>query len=152
MNTQTAALVEKLRQASRGQDEWRVQDENGSYWIAFARGDGYTLDPEREAREWLADQQKHNPGHAKARGTVACVQVQTQAQELMQEAAEAMAKMAAELDAHRLYARALCKAVDAATYFAGTVAGGAAWWDDVWADHAAALDRARANISAASGA
>lgn len=56
-----------------------------------------------------------------------------------------------ELEAHRLYARALCKAVDAATDFAGTVAGGASWWDDVWADHAAALDRARANISAASG-
>ena len=53
----------------------------------------------------------------------------------------------AELEAHRLYARALCKAVDAATDFAGTVAGGASWWDDVWADHAAALDRARARIS-----
>lgn len=52
-----------------------------------------------------------------------------------------------ELEAHRLYARALCKAVDAATDFAGTVAGGAAWWDDVWADHAAALDRARDRIT-----
>lgn len=55
-----------------------------------------------------------------------------------------------ELEAHRMYARALCKAVDAATDFAGTVAGGASWWDDVWADHAAALDRARDRISAAS--
>ena len=52
-----------------------------------------------------------------------------------------------ELEAHRLYARALCKAVDAATDFAGTVAGGASWWDDVWADHAAALDRAREQIT-----
>lgn len=52
-----------------------------------------------------------------------------------------------ELEAHRLYARALCKAVDAATDFAGTVAGGAAWWDDMWADHAAALDRARDRIT-----
>lgn len=53
----------------------------------------------------------------------------------------------AEIEALRLYVRALCKAVDAATDFAGTVAGGASWWDDVWADHAAALDRARERIS-----
>lgn len=56
-----------------------------------------------------------------------------------------------ELEAQRLYARALCKAVDAATDFAGTVAGGASWWDDVWADHAAALDRARERITLAGG-
>lgn len=55
----------------------------------------------------------------------------------------------AEIEALRLYVRALCKAVDAATEFAGTVAGGASWWDDVWADHAAALDRARERISQA---
>lgn len=52
-------------------------------------------------------------------------------------------------EALRLYVRALCKAVDAATDFAGTVAGGASWWDDVWTDHAAALDRARERISQA---
>ena len=55
----------------------------------------------------------------------------------------------ADIEALRLYVRALCKAVDAATDFAGTVAGGASWWDDVWADHAAALDRARERISQA---
>lgn len=55
----------------------------------------------------------------------------------------------ADIEALRLYVRALCKAVDAATDFARTVAGGASWWDDVWADHAAALDRARERISQA---
>lgn len=55
----------------------------------------------------------------------------------------------ADIEALRLYVRALCKAVDAATDFAGTVAGGASWWDDVWAAHAAALDRARERISQA---
>lgn len=55
----------------------------------------------------------------------------------------------ADIEALRLYVRALCKAVDAATDFAGKVAGGASWWDDVWADHAAALDRARERISQA---
>lgn len=54
-----------------------------------------------------------------------------------------------ELDAQRLYARALCKAVDTATDFAGTVAGGSSWWDDVWAEQAAALDRARDRITIA---
>lgn len=40
--------------------------------------------------------------------------------------------------------RALEIALDAALDFAGTVAGGASWWDDVWANHEAAIDAARA--------
>jgi hypothetical protein len=56
-----------------------------------------------------------------------------------------------ELEAHRIYARLLCKAVDAATDFAGTVAGGASWWDDVWADHVAELEKARDAITAVHG-
>jgi hypothetical protein len=60
-----------------------------------------------------------------------------------------LADVERELEAQRLYARALCKAVDAATDFAGTVAGGSSWWDEVWAEHASALDRARDRISLA---
>ena len=56
-------------------------------------------------------------------------------------------RLRVELDAHRVYARVLCAAVDAATDFAGTVAGGSSWWDDVWAEHARACDRARERIS-----
>ena len=52
-----------------------------------------------------------------------------------------------QLEAHQLYVRELCRAVDAATDFAGTVAGGASWWDDVWSGHESALDQARAAIS-----
>lgn len=55
------------------------------------------------------------------------------------------------LEAHRLYASVLCKAVDAATDFAGTVAGGASWWDDVWPDHSAALGLARERLTLATG-
>lgn len=62
---------------------------------------------------------------------------------------QVMERVIRERDALRLYARALCKAVDAATDFAGTVAGGASWWDDVWAEHFAALDRARERVSMA---
>lgn len=57
-----------------------------------------------------------------------------------------IAGLRAELFAHQVYIRVLCKAVDAATDFAGTVAGGASWWDDVWAEHFRALDAARATL------
>ena len=57
-----------------------------------------------------------------------------------------IAGLRAELFAHQVYIRVLCKAVDAATDFAGTVAGGASWWDDVWAEHFRALDAARAEL------
>lgn len=67
------------------------------------------------------------------------------------QAAAELRRLQAELDAQRVYARLLCKAVDAATDFAGTVAGGASWWEDVWSEHEAALDAARDGISRASG-
>ncbi len=57
-----------------------------------------------------------------------------------------IAGLRAELFAHQVYIRVLCKAVDAATDFAGTVAGGASWWDDVWDEHFRALDAARAEL------
>lgn len=140
-------LVEKLRStASAGYDEWRVQDpKDGAYCMAYSWCDSHH--PEREARAWLADQQQRG---RYADYVVACVRVVPQKDRLLAEAAEALAQLGRELEAQRLYARALCKAVDAATDFAGTVAGGASWWDDVWTDHAAALDRARDRISAAS--
>lgn len=56
-------------------------------------------------------------------------------------------RLTRELDAQRVYARVLCRAVDAATDFAGTVAGGASWWNDVWSEHESALDAARSAIS-----
>lgn len=66
-------------------------------------------------------------------------------------AARRMEALKAEIAALEFYARVLCRAVDAATNFIGDVAGGASWWDDVWADHFAALDRARMAVSAARG-
>lgn len=144
------ALVEELRStASAGYDEWRVQDpKDGSYCIAYSWPD--TMNPEREARAWLADHKARHPDSQYAGYVVACVRVVPQKDRLLAEAAHALAQLGRELDAQRLYARALCKAVDAATDFAGTVAGGASWWDDVWAGHAATLDRARERISVAS--
>lgn len=45
--------------------------------------------------------------------------------------------------AEPVYIRTLCKALDAALDFAGTVAGGASWWDDVWAELDAEVERTR---------
>lgn len=45
--------------------------------------------------------------------------------------------------AEPVYIRTLCKALDAALAFAGTVASGAAWWDDVWAELDAEIERTR---------
>ena len=126
----------------------------------------------RPARWWRCD--THGPAVATAWGCPECVrELRTERDGLMQTLRDEMdenlrlrelggalpdenitamtERLIRELEAHRLYARALCKAVDAATDFAGTVAGGASWWDDVWADHAAALDRARERITLAGG-
>ena len=46
-------------------------------------------------------------------------------------------------EAYRSEAEAMRNGLAAALDFAGTVAGGASWWDDVWAEHEAAIDRAR---------
>ena len=61
-------------------------------------------------------------------------------------AALTIEKLRDKLEAQRLYTRVLCRAVDEATDFAGTVAGGSSWWDDVWPEHVEAIYNARDNI------
>ena len=47
-------IVQRLREASQGREEWRVADpETGAYCMAFSHAG--SPNPEREAREWLAD-------------------------------------------------------------------------------------------------
>ena len=85
-------LVEKLRNACAGYDEWRVQDpKDGSYCIAFNWRE--VMNPERMAREWLADHCRRFPGGLHSDFVVACVRVQTQADELMQEAADEIERL-----------------------------------------------------------
>ena len=48
------------------------------------------------------------------------------------EAADALERLTAERDA-------LSAGLAAALDFAGTVAGGASWWEDVWKEHEAAI-------------
>jgi hypothetical protein len=48
------------------------------------------------------------------------------------EAAAALERLTAERDA-------LSAGLAAALDFAGTVAGGSSWWEDVWEEHAAAI-------------
>ena len=47
-------IVQRLREASQGREEWRIADpETGAYCMAFSHAG--SPNPEREAREWLAD-------------------------------------------------------------------------------------------------
>lgn len=66
-----------------------------------------------------------------------------------------LAAVEAECDALRadaersnVYVRELCRGLDAALDFAGTVGGGSSWWVDVWQEHDAAIDAARKSGSA----
>ena len=96
-NTKTELLLQELRDLSWGSDEWRVQDpESGTYCMAFSCGDhldGYSLNPERDAREWLEDHKKRFPDSPKSSYVVAKVRRRTQAQELMQEAADEIERL-----------------------------------------------------------
>lgn len=105
----TPPLSERLRAAAIGRQEWRVQDpKDGAYCIAFSREDGFSFDPERDARAWLAGHQKRFPDSPKAGYVVACVTVQTQAQRLLQEADEALMEFNNILSGYqRLYNEAM---------------------------------------------
>jgi hypothetical protein len=81
-----AELVALLRARSQGVEEWRVQHpETGTYCISFDRED--RLFPERCAREWLDDHKARYPHHEFAGYVVASVQVYSEQDRLMQQAA-----------------------------------------------------------------
>lgn len=95
-----AALVNRLRAASVGHEEWRIQSpEDGAYCLAFSRGEWGVrcLNPEREARQWLAESRRRDPCGRYAGFEVACVYVQTDDQLLMLQAASALDVLAKRL-------------------------------------------------------
>lgn len=82
-------LSRRLRDAAQGHPEWRVQDPvSRSYCMSVTRDEA--PDPERAAREWLEDHKRRFPESKYARYEVARVQVTTQIDELMLEAAVAL--------------------------------------------------------------
>lgn len=89
----TPDLIKRLRGASQGHDEWRAQNpEDACYCISFSRID--SLDPEREARSWLADHNKSFPQGPFLGYEVKCVRVLTDADRLRLEAADALEQQA----------------------------------------------------------
>ena len=85
-------LIELLRRASRGQEEWRVADpQTGAYCINFTRSDCFN--PEQRARDWLEDHQRRFPGSPHAGYEVRCVLVQDDADLLMTEAADEIERL-----------------------------------------------------------
>lgn len=92
------SLVARLREASTGYDEWRVQDpKDGSYCIAYSWPEHFS--PERQAREWLADHKARFPGGRYANYEVAKVRVKTQADSLLEEAADEIERLRSEFGA-----------------------------------------------------
>lgn len=84
-------LVDRLRKASTGYDEWRVQHpEDGSYCMAMSYSD--SINPERELREWFDGKKASFPGWG-ADYVLAKVRVQTEEDMLMVEAACALERL-----------------------------------------------------------
>jgi hypothetical protein len=93
----SADLIARLEAESQGHDEWRVQDpKTGSFCMAFNRGDGFSLDPEREARAWLAEHRAK--GYCFSHYEVKCVRVYSQTDEIMREAVAALHLQAAKTE------------------------------------------------------
>lgn len=90
------SLTEELRNAGRGREEWRVADpENGCYCIAFSRYDGYSLNPELEAREWLEDHRRRFPDSQFAWYEVRRVVARDSTDDLLHSAAEHIERLTA---------------------------------------------------------
>jgi hypothetical protein len=108
---QLPPLPERLRSASGGYDEWRVQDpKDGSYCIAYSWPDSHF--PEREARGWLADHKRRFHDSQYAGYEVACVRVVPQKDRLLIEAADEITALRAEMDAMRRDAEAMARALE----------------------------------------
>lgn len=85
-------LVQKLRDAARGTEEWRVADPaDGCYCISFSWAD--CSNPEREAKEWLEDHRTRFPNSRHAHYEVRRVMAQNSADMLMIEAAEELERL-----------------------------------------------------------
>ena len=90
-------LIARLREASAGYDEWRVQDpKDGSYCIAYSWPESFN--PERLARAWLADHKARYPNSLHSGFVVACVRVVNDADRLRLEAATLLEQQAAEIE------------------------------------------------------
>lgn len=80
-------LIEQLRAAGKGTEEWRVADPaDGSYCISFSWAS--SINPEREAREWLEDHRKRFPDGMHAHYEVRRVVAQNDADLTMCQAAD----------------------------------------------------------------
>ena len=85
-------LIEQLRAAGKGTEEWRVADPaDGSYCIAFSWAN--SINPEREAREWLDDHRKRFPTSQHANFEVRRVMAQNNADLAMCQAADELERL-----------------------------------------------------------
>lgn len=82
-------IAANLRKLATGRVEWRVQDPvSRCYCISFDRSN--SINPEREAREWLADHRRRHPGALHTDYEVAEVRSFTELERAALEAADAL--------------------------------------------------------------
>jgi hypothetical protein len=85
-------LASRLRELATGRIEWRVQDPvRKCYCMVFDRYDH--INPEYEAREWLAEFQRKFPNHEHAKYEVAEVRSFTEMERTALEAADALERI-----------------------------------------------------------
>jgi hypothetical protein len=89
-------LVKRLRNASQGHKEWRVQDpKDGSYCMAYTWPDSFA--PEREARQWLEDHKTRHPDSMFVDYEVKEVVCKTAGDEIIESAADRIEALEAAL-------------------------------------------------------
>ena len=103
MSSEALRLADELEYLAHGRTEWRVQDPiSKAYCISFDRAS--SLNPERDAREWLSSHVSNHPNSPKARYEVAQSLCFTYLEESARQAASLLRTQAArnaELEAER---------------------------------------------------
>ncbi len=87
----TASLVERLRAASQGVDEWRVQANDTVHWIKEFSASNFDH-PEEAANLWLLQYRRTLPDWVEDEYEVKFFHTFSQVDRLMQEAADALEK------------------------------------------------------------
>ena len=96
MSSEALRLADELEYLAHGRTEWRVQDPiSKAYCISFDRAS--SLNPERDAREWLSSHVSNHPNSPKARYEVAQSLCFTYLEESARQAASLLRTQAARI-------------------------------------------------------
>lgn len=98
MSTTPTEIIEAIRRECTGSVVWRVADPDGAYCIEFDRHS--SVNPERDCRDWFADQQRRFPEWVEENGyQVVEARWLSTPEQLACHAADEIARLSAALDA-----------------------------------------------------